>query len=602
MQDEKGKTEFDSVHEAKVRKFGPSIISTNLDAEFSAAKEIQLPLVPPGGNPVAAVRQAMRKRGAYGFSVTKKPMNRTAGNADVNRVYDVPYNPFRQRLTVETPRNITELNARYRYYAKYESLVGAAIELHTQFPISDFNIDHEDKEVTNFFNSMMERLDMFNFLTQMVSEYWTVGEAIPYGFLDDPYDPTEWDRFILLNPDNVSLESHPMIMGERNYNIFLTPDAAISKIVAAGPGDEKTGSLYKQIPLDVIEACKSKKPMQLNDLQVSHFKRQGDPFNLRGESLLTRILHIMAYRDKLREAQYSICDRHLTPREIYCIGDKDQPADEEELQNFADLLAETFMDPNQAIVWHHALNPQVIGTADKVMPLRQEFTQIEEEMLTGLMISKAFTHSEGPTYSNASVALDVLISKYVTLRNHIEQWMNTNVFGPMCVIHDLYKPTQAEVSHRIRTRRNERPLWLPKVKWVKADLRNNENKVKLLQGMMEKGLYPKQKFFKSIDEDYDELKRMLREEKLEAAAEAIIDKGLPKKPTGKPGDDLAMDIQAPDTGGGGEAPEAPEPPMAPGEELAESPGSPLNEIAEGPNTPVPPGPPTAPGAPTHGGE
>lgn len=964
MQDEKGKTEFASVRESMVRRLGPGLITENLDAEFEKAKDVNLPLVPPGANPEQAVRTAMRKRGAYGYSVNLGGMKRSAANYESNRVYDVPYNPFRQRLTVETPRNVTELNARYRYYMKYEPLVGAAIELHTQYPLSQFNVDHEDQEISDFFNSMMERLDMLNFLTQMVNEYWTVGEAFPYGFLDDPYDPTEWDRFILLNPDNVVLESHPMILGERNYNIFLTPDAAITKIIENGPGDEKTGSLYKQIPLDVIEAVKTKKPMQLNDLQVSHFKRSGDPFNLRGESLLSRILHLMAYRDKLREAQYVLCDRHVTPREFYFLGDKDQPADDEEIQNFAELLAATYMDPNQAIVWHHAVNPQVVGTADKVLPLRQEFTQIEEEMLTALMISKAFTHSEGPcvssdtetltrsgfkyyedikdgeeiatynpetgkleyhvptgrvkfdidgemvhfenqwmdhkvstnhrcwvqnkdgglwhirradevavgqrlanildwdgeyvdsvtieskgmharedaaykipindyvrflgyylaegylgswklnhrytkrkarnvpdvedkcvysvvlsqavnedfslsekagrldtavrslpfscgvhkrigapghknslswtitkralaqhllkecgykslgkhiptwvknlpkeqlrilwdalldgdgstyasegktkqyeyytvskqladdvqeicmklgwfakvvkrpntgkkcqgsckykvvivptdikersgysrnptikeqdlkrvpykgyiycfevpnhlfvvrrngkvvitgnTYANASVALDVLISKYITLRNHIEQWMMTNVFGPMCVIHDLYKPTQAEVSHRIRTRRNNKPLWLPKIKWVKNDLRNNEQKVKLLQGLMEKGLYPKQKFFHALDEDYDEIKRLLREEKAEALAEKAADK-LAAPPTPKDiGGGEDMDLSPPDAGGGGppEPPEAPDVPDMGGPEAA---GVPDIGAAAGPNIPV----------------
>jgi hypothetical protein len=205
----------------------------------------------------------------------------------------------------------------------------------------------------------------------------------------------------------------------------------------------------------------------------------------------------------------------------------------------------------------------------------------------------------GNSYANSSVALDVLISKYLTLRNLLEKWMNQNVFEPMCVIHDLYKPTQAEVQHRIRTRRNERPLWLPKIKWVKGDLRNNENKVKLLQGLMEKNMYPKEKFFHAIDEDYTEIKRMLREE---AAAEARekMESAIPKTPPpkGGPPPELNMDMDA--GGGGGGPPEAPEVPELPDIGGAESPiSSPLNEHAGSPVSPTPPTPPTPP---TTGGE
>ena len=580
MAGENGKQEFEAVRGAMARRSG--IITDNLDSEFARAKSSTIPAMPiVRSNQTPVILGA--NRAGRGAVATKSGMVKKASGWSADRVYDVPYNPFRNRLTVETPRNIVELNARYRFYTKYEPLVGAAIELHTEFPISGFNIDHEENYISDFFNEMMERLDMFDFITQMASEYWTLGECFPFGFFDDPHDPTEWEKFILINPDNVEMTSHPMVLGRHNYNIFMTLDPTITKIVENGPGNDKTGSLYEQIPIDIIEHVKAKKPLQLNDLQVSHFKRRGDAFNLRGESILSRILHLMAYRDKLRDAQYAIADRHATPKEFYFIGDKEQPADEEELQAFADLLSNTWMDPNQAIVWHHAVNVQMIGAADKVLPLRNEFSQIETEMLTALMMSKAFVHGEGPTYANASVGLDVLIARYLSFRTSLEKWMMKNVFEPMCVIHDLYKPSKADVDHRIKTHRDERPLYLPTIKWEKNNLRNNENKIKLLQSLMEKGLYPRKKFYRAINEDPQEIERMLNEE-----VRIDVRKPAEFKPTKKPaGGGLPPMPDAPsmpDLGGGGGLPEPPE-----GLGLPEA-GSPLEEVPGAPTVPTPPPP------------
>ncbi|MBW2610725.1 MAG: hypothetical protein JRC68_10355, partial [Deltaproteobacteria bacterium] len=361
MANEKGRPEFEAVYGAKARRSGKQIITDNLDSEFNKARSTtpEFPIVGSKQDPRLAIRRAQSGLGAD-TGMPKK------GAWSADRVFDVPYNPFRNRLTVETPRNVVELNARYRFYAKYEPLVGAAVELHTEFPLSGFNIDHEDQEIADFFNDMVERLNMFDFLLQMASEYWTVGECIgdevlthtgsikrvtdvkvnmsngplygirkrgshqtlyctgnhpvwaarctdkghkdftfvaanklcasdliltpssaeklelvteqvariatytytglvfnleveddhsyvaegiavhncfPFGFFDDPYDPTEWEKFILINPDNVVLETHPMILGRNNYNIFMSMDASITKIVEQGPTHEHTGLL-----------------------------------------------------------------------------------------------------------------------------------------------------------------------------------------------------------------------------------------------------------------------------------------------------------------------------------------------------------------------
>jgi hypothetical protein len=81
-------------------------------------------------------------------------------------------------------------------------------------------------------------------------------------------------------------------------------------------------------------------------MQVSHFKRKGNYFKVRGESMLYRIIHLLNYRDKLRDSQYATADRHTTPRELWKVGETAMPATAEELNALATMISSSFNDPN----------------------------------------------------------------------------------------------------------------------------------------------------------------------------------------------------------------------------------------------------------------
>lgn len=346
------------------------------------------------GNPIKApVGEGGKRRVTAGFSVS--------------RVFDIPYNPYRNRAAVETPTNRKELNARFRYYMRYEPLVAASISLHSEFPLSTFHLTHSDPVLTDEFNGISEDLDLFNFCLKMVREYWGIGECLPFGIADNPSDFKMWKKFMLLNPDYVHLVNHPIAGDDRrDYDVYLEMDETVKTIVSNGPSDPKTGGAFSRLPEDVIRAVRQNIPMKLSGEQVSHFKRSGsNPFDLRGESLLTSILHILAYRDRLRDAQYVAIERHSTPRELYLIGNDNYIPDDEELAAFAELIEGSFLDPNQAIVWHHAVNFQIVGGADKILPLRDEFNHLDLEMMSGLMINKAFLWGEGPCCSSDTEVL-----------------------------------------------------------------------------------------------------------------------------------------------------------------------------------------------------
>ena len=529
-------------------------INKEWDSIIKAKKSLQVkdPLLERLNQHVGSTSSVITRDPTTGLgrSSGKAGMARTA-SVSVDRVYDVPFSPFRNRFAVEQPMNRIEMLQRFRYYFRYEPLVRASMELHTEFPLSTFELKHEDPVLKSEFMDMCEDINLFEFLLDMVLEYWLIGGCAIFGIFDDPKQPCVWKKFVLLNPLYVEIENSPFTDGRSEEQMKLRFDERTRGIVTNGPRDPNTGKLYNRLPADIIETIKNGDgTMPLNNVQASYFKRKGNYFSPYGESLLFCVSHLLAYRDKLRDSLYYTADRHSTPREVWKLGTDALPASEEEIGAFQSLLSQTYLDPNQAIIWNHALQHELIGAADKMLPVSQEITKVEEEMLIGLMLNKGFLDSAYGAYANMSVALDVLISRYLTMRTRIERWMKDNVFAPICRIHNIYKPTQAELAHRIRIKHSNKRPWVPDISWSKNELRDTNQKIQLLMQFREKlgkPGFPRDRLYEMVGENPEVIKSLCRKEQAELKNESPM--GATPVQMGGPGLDLGGGM-----GGGGSPP------------------------------------------------
>jgi hypothetical protein len=303
------------------------------------------------------------------------------------------------------------------------------------------------------------------------------------------------------------------------------------------------------------------------------------------------------YKDKLRSAQYAIADRHVTPKEFYLIGETGDPASSDEISAFRDVLTSTWNQPNQAIVYHHALRIEMIGSSGKILPLQAEFDDIEKQVLAGLMSSRAFIHGEGPSYSSSAVALDVLISRYIFFRQRLENWINKCVFAPIMRLYGMYKPNYSELTNRYRIKQHNRPLWLPTITWERNNLRDDVQRGQLLQGLYDKGLIPAGMLLKYFNIDPETALRGIEAEKGTAfdknKKEGESNMGLNGEIDGDlGGGDLGGgDLGMSDLGSAGEDtgnnPIGPEAPIAPNEAPSEMP--PAGGGAEGSGLTLPMG-------------
>jgi hypothetical protein len=128
----------------------------------------------------------------------------------------------------ELPQSLREKREIYRHFYNSDPLVGQAIDLHTELPLSKirlsppkptmcppgFESPHEyGKYIHQFFTKMCARVKLFQRFITMVHEYWLQGSAFPFAEDSDVQIPPEvgYERKVadsdILQPDGTVIES-----------------------------------------------------------------------------------------------------------------------------------------------------------------------------------------------------------------------------------------------------------------------------------------------------------------------------------------------------------------------------------------------------------
>jgi len=220
----------------------------------------------------------------------------------------------------------------------------------------------------------------------------------------------------------------------------------------------------------------------------------------------------LMYEDKLREAQYAIADQQITPVQIWKLGD---PASgymptEEDLADFRNLLLAGRHDPLFTIVSHGALQLDLVGYTGHLLPVIPEFEWVAKRIMVGLYTNESMLTGDGPSYSNAIIALKILQGRYQSKRDKIARNLKQKIFKQLSLAHEVWDTSQAELSHRIRT--NKKPV-VPGIEWnFKLDLTDESQKTQYLMQLREKTDIPMKVICEVLGLKYDTVKQDLKNE------------------------------------------------------------------------------------------
>lgn len=401
-----------------------------------------------------------------------------------------------------------------RYWTRTEPIVHNAINLHSEFPMTGFRNVCDDPYIQKFYDNLtFDVLKLPTFLSFFSLEYWKLGNVFSMGIWND--NKGYWDRFLTLNPDYVEIEKN---MFSDQSILRLDPDDALKKIVQ----NKAPINIYNKLDPKIIEYVSRGMKVPLSNFvievyannktidkvyipQVTHISNSTSMYEAYGLPFYFCVFKVLMYKDILRRAQFAIARRHWKPIKVVKVGDETHHATNETLNDVRDALDQASADPNSWFIWHNYINFDYIASAGHVMPLNEDLNWVNKELYAGMGVNEAILTGGGVSFSNASVALRILINRYSRFQKIVSNWVYEYIYKPVARVQQFYKIND----------KGEQELIIPKIDWEMMRLQDDAQQKNLYSQLQQKGLISKKTFLTYLGLDYQKEQELIKSEKKE---------------------------------------------------------------------------------------
>ena len=458
-------------------------------------------------------------KGSSTMSTSRSVMAQLGGAGGSGTTFTAPsfYTPFTTPSAFQIPTNRKEVGLWAQWWYDNEPKVAAGIEFYTDFPLSGFEIECPNSMVKEFYTKLVKDLEFPKILPMISQEYHLRGDVFVHGSVNCPichgsgknkrtkkaceHEGATWGNITILNPDMVDL-SPTMLGTEPTY--YYMPDDSMKKIVQ----EQNPKHIYDTIPDAVKESVMTNQPIQFDPMSMYHFKRNATHWQPFGTSIIRRLFPTLAYKDKLRQAQWLVAERHILPIKIIKIGSDDRPASDDDISAVQEQMAQVAMDPLLTLVTHHNFNLDYYGAQGKVLPLTNEYELINQDIIDGLMLNNAILNGDGPSFANAQVGLLTMAQRLERFRNEVKHWIEEKIFRPIAIWNGFTMEGKGGETNYI----------YPTIKWDDLKLRDNSANNQLLVQLQASGALSVQTVLEALDINYDQEVERLR---LEQASQFV---------------------------------------------------------------------------------
>lgn len=395
------------------------------------------------------------------------------------------YHPDFEPSSILLPQDQLEKNAWSRHFYRHDAIVATSIDLHAELPLSTLKLSlpkGKDKEknrmILEYFTRMIgnQGCDLFSKLLQVAVEYNKLGNVFVWlQFSDD----RRWvESVTLLDPDYVTSEKLEWV---NKMTAEMVPNMNIKSIVENGPDHPRTGPLWRALAPDIRELISAGRNIALNTdprrgSHLVHLARKQADYDKWGISLIERCFKNLVYKDRMRQAQDAIAARHMTPKHlIYAEGGAGV-----DLDQLREQVDAAFNDPDYAIISNYQIVWELIGSAQSFIGVEGEWTYINDEIMVGLQVSKAFLQGES-TYGAGQTTLAIMEQRYAMFRTVIEDFIYKSIFIPVCDAAGFYEIDRDPSGAEIKT------YLYPPIKWNRVNLADDTPHKQMLAQMVTEG-------------------------------------------------------------------------------------------------------------------
>ncbi len=500
------------------------------------------------------------------YPVTKYAQYAGSG-ASVTMTQPMFFSPLHTPQNWQIASKRREIYQWARFYYENEPKVAAGVDFYANFPMNGFKLECKDSKVLEYFEEVVERLELDEWMNYISHEYHLLGEAWPFLEIACPVchgsgiNPDDGETCLhsggtiksirVLNPDYIEVQSN--VLADEPV-IALLPDEELKMIIQR----KQPKQIYDKLPNWLKQLIASGNPIPLSNRSVSHIKYNASPYGTYGTSMIRRLFTILAYKTKIMTAVWIVAERLILPVRVVKLGDKDRPATEDDIQDVINQLSAVANDPNLTIVTHHAFDYEWYGASGKIYQINHDLEYIGKEILDGLMLNQAILNGEMAGYNSAQVGVEILLRRMENWRNKLKKWVEKKIFLPIAMMQGFID--------KDKSKRLKKNVYLyPRMKFNDMGIRDNSNKIQIMLQMYDKGMVSSQTILSEMGLDYDTETEKRRQENVIASASGQMPGG------GGPGG--AGPMGGPMGGGGGMPPGGAPPPMA-GDMGGGAPGAP----------------------------
>lgn len=401
--------------------------------------------------------------------------------SDILQTQEAPFfSPYLSTDMLELPRTNREKRRWYRHFYKNDPIVGPAIDLHSEIPLSKVTLTvpkaknyKTAQKILRFYEAMVERVNLFQKLLSIAHEYNLIGDV--YIFSEWEEETKAWSKITVLDPDTVETKKYPFT----DYlEVSLVPDPATRELVErANHGDLSALKALKSMPADIVEYVKRGQNIPLDTdpysgSHVFHLARKMSDYEDHGTSILDRVVRDLLEFEKLRQAQTQIASRNMTPKRIVFA----EGLSEDDVEGLREQIEASMIDPDYSIVTNYELNWQEIGANDRLLVLDSEYGRIATRLMSGLGVTAELLSGEA-TYAGAKITLEVLNTRYLLFREVMQNFVEEVLFKPVARANGFVETDDDG---------NERLIY-PRLSFRRLALRDSNDTFEALFSLYQKG-------------------------------------------------------------------------------------------------------------------
>jgi len=354
----------------------------------------------------------------------------------------------------EDPKESFKRAIRYYYV---DPTVGAATNLLANLARKGFENDIDDKDIKQFYDIWTFDVRFDEILEWIFLDFFKVGHVSTYKVLAK-YEPRVsylspvpgkkitvnkksvggeetaakkniWSKgylpvsYTVLNPLLVNIEGNLLF---DKVSVSLTPPPELKKLLQKSSSDltPEEKDLIKALPPNLKAASESGGEFLLDSRLVGQITYRKQPYERYAKPRSARVFDTLEYKNALRQADLSTLDGITNYILKITIGNDEYPVTG---QAELEAVAQLFNTPSKSfdVVWNHTLSIEKIVSPeiDKILG-KGKYEQVNDDLTTGLAISRALLDGEGGTNAASSDLLVKGVMEEINYaRRQVTRWI-----------------------------------------------------------------------------------------------------------------------------------------------------------------------------------